>query len=144
MPNFKAIFLYISLHLSGENNFILRWLWGIYKGAAHIWLGFPGCSLVKICPQWRDSGSIPERSPGEENGNPLQYFCWEIPWTEEPDELYSPWGCKRVGHNLVTKQQAKTISSHMVQYSCLENPLDKGALWATVHEVAKRQTKLSN
>ena len=23
------------------------------------------------------------------------------------------------------------------QYSCLGNPMDKGALWATVHEVAK-------
>ena len=23
------------------------------------------------------------------------------------------------------------------QYSCLENPIDKGAWWATVHEVAK-------
>ena len=24
-----------------------------------------------------------------------------------------------------------------LQYSCLENPMDRGALWATVHEVAK-------
>ena len=33
-----------------------------------------------------DLGSIPGsgRSPGEGNGNPLQYACWEIPWTEEP------------------------------------------------------------
>ena len=29
----------------------------------------------------------------------------EIPWTEEPGELYSSWGHKRVGHDLVTKQQ---------------------------------------
>ena len=21
-------------------------------------------------------------------------LAWEIPWTEEPDGLYSPWGCK--------------------------------------------------
>ena len=28
----------------------------------------------------------------------------EISWTEEP-EGYSPWGSKRAGHNLVTKQQ---------------------------------------
>ena len=43
--------------------------------------------------------SIPAsgRSPGERNGNPLQY-------------------------------------------SCLENPMDRGALWATVHEVAKSLT----
>ena len=29
----------------------------------------------------------------------------EIPWTEEPGELYSSWGHKRVGHDLVTKQK---------------------------------------
>ena len=27
-----------------------------------------------------------------------------------------------------------------LQYSGLENPMDKGALWATVHGVAKSQT----
>ena len=42
-----------------------------------------------------DSGSIPGlgRSPGEENGNPLQYSFWKIPWTEEPVG-YSPW-CRK-------------------------------------------------
>ena len=38
-----------------------------------------------------DLGSIPGsgRSPGEENGNPLQYSYWRIPWTEEPGWLQS-------------------------------------------------------
>ena len=31
-----------------------------------------------------------------------------------------------------------------LQYSCLENPMDGGAWWATVHEVAKSQTQLSD
>ena len=50
-----------------------------------------------------DPGSIPGlgRSPGEGNGNPLQY-------------------------------------------SCLENPMDRGAWWATVHGVTKSRTRLSN
>ena len=30
------------------------------------------------------------------------------------------------------------------QYSCLENPMDGGALWAAVHEVAKSWTRLSD
>jgi len=34
------------------------------------------------------------RSPGEGNGNPLQYSCLGIPWTEEPGVCNSPWGCK--------------------------------------------------
>ena len=39
----------------------------------------------------RDTNSIPGsgRSPGEGNGNPLQYFAWRIPWTEEPGRLQS-------------------------------------------------------
>ena len=41
------------------------------------------------------------RSPGERNGNPLQY-------------------------------------------SCLMNSMDRGALWATVHRVTKSRTQLSN
>ena len=31
---------------------------------------------------------------------------------------------------------------HPLQYSCLENPLDRGSWWATVHGVAKSQTQL--
>ena len=29
-----------------------------------------------------------------------------------------------------------------LQYSCLENPVDRGAWWAVVHGVAKSQTRL--
>ena len=67
-------------------------------------LGFPGGSEVKVSAcNVGDLGSIPGsvRSPGEENGNPLQY-------------------------------------------SCLENPMDGGAWWATVHGVAKSWTRLSD
>ena len=66
--------------------------------------GFPGGSEVKVSAcNAGDLGSIPGlgRSPGEGNGNPLQY-------------------------------------------SCLENPMDRGAWWATVHGVAKSQTGLSD
>ena len=30
-----------------------------------------------------------------------------------------------------------------LQYSCLENPVDRGAWWATVHGVTKSQIQLS-
>ena len=67
-------------------------------------LGFPGGSEVKASAcNAGDLDSIPRsgRSPGEGNGNSLQY-------------------------------------------SCLENPMDRGAWWATVHGVAKRWTRLSD
>ena len=31
-----------------------------------------------------------------------------------------------------------------LQYSCLENPMDRGAWWAKVHGVSKSQTQLSD
>ena len=35
-------------------------------------------------------------------------------------------------------------NSNPLQYSCLEISMDRGAWWATVHEVTKSQTELSN
>ena len=54
--------------------------------------GLPGGSEVKASASNEgDIGSIAGlgRSPGEGNGNPLQYFAWRIPWTEEPGRLQS-------------------------------------------------------
>ena len=31
-----------------------------------------------------------------------------------------------------------------LHYSCLKNPMDRGAWWARVHGVAESQTRLSN
>ena len=67
-------------------------------------MGFPGGSVAHNPPaNAGDAGLIPGsgRSPGEGDGNPLQY-------------------------------------------SWLENPMDRGAWWATVHGVAKSQTQLNN
>ena len=63
------------------------------EGIYVYFFGFPGGSEVKVSAcNAGDLSSIPgsERSPGEGNGNPLQY-------------------------------------------SCLENTMDRGAWWATVH-----------
>ena len=65
---------------------------------------FSSSSVVKNSPvNAGDMGLIPGlgRSPGEGNGNPLQY-------------------------------------------SCLRNPIGRGAWWAAVHAVAKSQTHLNN
>ena len=65
--------------------------------------------MVKNLPaNERDTGSIPGlgRSSGGGHGTPLQPSCLENPmyrggwWA-----IYSPWGCKRAGHDLVTKEQ---------------------------------------
>ena len=75
-------------------------------------IGLPGGSGVyKHPPVMQASASnrssIPEsgRSLEKETATHASILAWEIPWTEEPGGLYSPWGCKRVGHDLATKQQ---------------------------------------
>ena len=34
-------------------------------------------------------------------------------------------------------------NGNLLQYSCLENTMDRGAWWGTVQRAAKRQTRLS-
>ena len=56
--------------------------------------------------------------------------------------------------NLTTKQETHSIpglgrptgegNGNPLQYSCLENSMDRGTRWATVHGVAKSQTQLSD
>ena len=73
-------------------------------------MGFPGDSDGKESScNAGDMGLIPElgRSPGGGQGNPLQYSCLENPM-ERSLVGYSPWGCKRVRHNLATNQQQKS------------------------------------
>ena len=35
-------------------------------------------------------------------------------------------------------------NGYPLQYSCLENPMDREAWWATVHGAAESQTRLNN
>ena len=35
-------------------------------------------------------------------------------------------------------------NGNSLQYSCLENPMDRGTWWATIHGVAKSQTRVSD
>ena len=70
--------------------------------------GFPGGSRVKNPPaNAGDTGSISGSgiSPGEGNGYPLQYCCLETSHGQRSLVGHSPWGPKRVGHDLMIKQQ---------------------------------------
>jgi len=56
------------------------------------WKGFPGKVVKNLPANAGDTGDVGSismlgRSPGGGNGNPLQYSCWEIQWTEEPGRL---------------------------------------------------------
>ena len=61
-----------------------------------------------------DACSIPGswRSPGEGNGNLLQYSCLENSMDRGAWQAISPWGRKEVKHNLATKPPTPHLVSH--------------------------------
>ena len=98
-------------------------------------------NLLANAQDVRDAGLIPgsERSPGERNGNPLWYSCLEKSHRQRSLVGYSPWGHKE-------SDMTEQLHGGGFQYSCLENPMDRGAWQATVHCVArvKSRTRLRN
>ena len=74
-------------------------------------LGFPGSSDSKeFACNTGDPSSIPGfgRSPGERNGNPLQYSCLENIMSEEPGRLQF-WGSQRAGYDWPTNTHINLV-----------------------------------
>ena len=77
-------------------------------------MGFPDGSVIKNAPANVGNVSLipwSGRSPGEGNGNPLQFPAWEIPWTEEPGRLKSM-ESQRVKQDRVTEDTRMTFALH--------------------------------
>ena len=53
------------------------------------------------------------------------------------------WGWFGFTYGILLEEEMAT-NGNPLQYSCLENPMDRGAWQATVHGVAKSRTQLSN
>ena len=80
--------------------FRILWILFILLGDAHMHVHFT-CSFVMTHDEESacDAGDLGlisglGRSPGEGNGNPLQYSWWENPHGQRSLEGYSPWGHK--------------------------------------------------
>ena len=98
---------------------------------------------------------------GEGNGNPLQCSCLEKPrdggawWAAVYGAAQSRTRLKRLSSSSSSSagdlglicgsgRSPGERNGTPLQYSCLENPMDRGAWQATVHGVAKSQTWLSD
>ena len=132
--------------------------------------GLPSVGSHRVGHHWGDLAAAAVPS-GEGNGNSLQYSCLENPWTEEPGwatvhriaksrtrlshftSLQSP--MPHTVKNLPAIQETRVPSlgqedspgegnGYPVQYSCLENSMDRGTCQAAVHGVAKSWTQLSS
>ena len=68
-----------------------------------------------------------------------------ISLSSSPSFSYHPFHhhCYEISSDLFIRSPGEG-NGNPLQYSCLENPVDWGAWWATVHGVAKSRTRLSN
>ena len=71
-------------------------------------------------------------------------LAWKIPWTEEPGRL-SPWDREELDtteqlHFHFSLSCIGEGNGNPLQCSCLQNPRDGGAWWATVSGVAQSDT----
>ena len=48
-----------------------------------------------------------------------------------------------MGFDPWSRRSPRGGNDNSLQHSCLENPMDRGAWWATIHGVAKSQTQLN-
>ena len=55
-----------------------------------------------------------------------------------------PWYKHTTGYLAIIHLQNGEGNGTPLQYSCLENPMDRGAWWAVVHGVAESQIRLSD
>ena len=71
-------------------------------------------------------------------------LAWIIPWTIRGSEGKEP-TCSAGDPGSIPGSGGSSGegNGNPLQYSCLENSMDRGAWWATVHGVAKSQTRLS-
>ena len=71
-------------------------------------------------------------------------LAWKIPRTEEPGRLQSTGSQSQTRLSDFTSLTSYFITGegngNPLQYSCLENPMDRGAWRAVVHGVAESQT----
>jgi len=98
-------------------------------------MAFPGVSMVNNPPaNAGDMGLIPglERSPGEGNGNPLQYSC-----LGNPLDSSSPWGHERVRQDLASKQQTLNSCSYLKLNVKLNNTY---FIMVTLNSIKKKNT----
>ena len=117
------------LEWTGWFSLLSKGLWGVFSN-----------STVQKHQSFGAQLSLSEKAMAPHSST----LAWEIPWTEEPGRLQSM-GLWRVGHDWATSPSLSCIgegNGSPLQCSCLENPRDRGAWWASVYGVTQSRTRL--
>ena len=118
--------------------------------------------LKKIVQFWKcipySSYSLPRQHSGKEPAcqcrrpKRCRFDPWirKIPWSRSRKQAVSYWSREQAtscwsreqATSCWSREQATKEVGNPLQYSCLQNPVDRGAWQAIVHGVAKSQTQL--
>ena len=96
--------------------------WGNYGSRGHIHYLDCDYALIYICQSLSTYTGFPGASDGKESA------CSTGDWSSIPR----------------SKRSLGEGKGYPLQYPCLENPMDRGAWWATAHGVTNTQTQLSD
>ena len=81
----------------------------------------------------------------EVNQNAINKPIWGLTWGLSGKESPANAGDARYAGLISGLGRSRGVGNgNPLQYSFLENPMDRGAWWATVHGIAKSQTPLSD
>ena len=115
--------------------------WSTVHGVAKIWT-----RLKRLCTHAhmfiRECILQSEKAMAPHSSTP----AWKIPWMEEPSRLQSMASLRVDTTELLHFHFSPSCigegNGTPLQYSCLENPRDRGAWWAAVYGVAQSRTRL--
>ena len=113
-------YMTISIYSFNRPLMILTSSPGTTRCEGHISEHYPSCSLSS-------DGDVSEKYMNKENKR------INLEWLKLG---------RRIWEDLFEMFSWTLQNGNLLQYSCLENPMDKGAWWATVHRIAKSQTRL--
>ena len=138
----------------------MRWRRKIEKNVESLWLregsheGETLTPVMNVAKKYDDRLQFTYRMKSASKRFNIINIIWKINFLKEDIfdvmSLTNPWHTHFIFHqvNAYLYLNSNIIigegNGNPFQYSCLENPTDKGAWWATVHGVAKSRTWLSD
>ena len=112
--------------------FVVRW------ASSHCWRRYPRDAFRASSSLW---------VAGRCGLNPPLFQIFSKVWKQYKTKPSPSWTKTKQEPRFLKEKSVCLIregNGTLLQYSCLENPMDGGAWWATVHGVAKSRTQLSD
>ena len=112
---------------------------GLMGGVTHLWTEWIGADELPIRYVW-----LLGRRPWVEDLHASNMWRGLLWWQSGTEFTHKAGDARELGSIPGSGRSAREGHGSPLQYSCLENPMDRGAWWATVQRVTKSWTRLSD